>query len=103
MRRLLILAAEDVGLADPMAIVVTAACAQALEWVGMPEAAYHLAEATLYLATAPKSNSAGAYFRALEFLRAHGGGRGSRTSQGRQPGRGGPGARPELSISSRLP
>ncbi len=74
MRRLLILAAEDVGLADPMAIVVTAACAQALEWVGMPEAAYHLAEATLYLATAPKSNSAGAYFRALEFLRAHGAG-----------------------------
>ncbi|SNB73501.1 replication-associated recombination protein A [Thermoflexus hugenholtzii] len=74
MRRLLILAAEDIGLADPMAIVVTAACAQALEWVGMPEAAYHLAEATLYLATAPKSNSAGAYFRALEFLRAHGAG-----------------------------
>ncbi len=72
MRRLLILAAEDVGLADPMAIVVTAACAQALEWVGMPEAAYHLAEATLYLATAPKSNSTGAYFQALEFLRMHG-------------------------------
>jgi len=74
MRRLLILAAEDVGLADPMAVVVAAACAQALEWVGMPEAAYHLAEATLYLATAPKSNSTGAYFRALEFLRAHGAG-----------------------------
>lgn len=74
MRRLLILAAEDVGLADPMAIVVTAACAQAVEWVGMPEAAYHLAEATLYLATAPKSNSAGAYFQAVEFLRAHGSG-----------------------------
>ncbi len=74
MRRLLILAAEDVGLADPMAIVVTAACAQALEWVGMPEAAYHLAEATLYLATAPKSNSTGAYFQALEFLQTHGAG-----------------------------
>ncbi|WP_322800195.1 replication-associated recombination protein A [Thermoflexus sp.] len=74
MRRLLILAAEDVGLADPMAIVVTAACAQAVEWVGMPEAAYHLTEATLYLATAPKSNRTGAFFQALEFLRAHGAG-----------------------------
>ncbi|HEY8498315.1 MAG TPA: replication-associated recombination protein A [Limnochordales bacterium] len=68
MRRLLILAAEDVGLADPQAVVVTAACARALEWVGMPEAQYHLALATLYLALAPKSNSAGAYFQALEDL-----------------------------------
>jgi putative ATPase len=65
MRRLLILAAEDIGLADPQAVVITAACAQALEWVGLPEAQYHLALATLYLATAAKSNSAGAYFKAL--------------------------------------
>jgi putative ATPase len=65
MRRLLILAAEDIGLADPNAIVVTAACAQALEWVGLPEAQYHLGLATLYLATAAKSNSVGAYFKAL--------------------------------------
>jgi len=72
MRRLLILAAEDVGLADPQAIVVTAACAQALEWVGLPEAQYHLALATLYLATAPKSNSAGAYFEALKEIEEHG-------------------------------
>ena len=68
MRRLLILAAEDVGLADPQAVVVTAACAQALEWVGLPEAQYHLALATLYLALAPKSNSTGAYFEALADL-----------------------------------
>lgn len=56
-RRLLIHAAEDVGLADPQALVVAAAAAQALEWVGMPEARLPLAEATLYIATAPKSNS----------------------------------------------
>lgn len=72
MRRLLILAAEDVGLADPQAIVVVAACAQALEWVGLPEAQYHLALATLYLATAPKSNSVGAYFEALREIEEHG-------------------------------
>lgn len=65
MRRLLILAAEDIGLADPNSIVVASACARALEWCGLPEAQYHLAEATLYLATAPKSNSCGAYFKAL--------------------------------------
>jgi putative ATPase len=72
MRRLLILAAEDIGLADPMGIVVANACARALEWVGLPEAQYHLAEATLYLATAPKSNSCGAYFRALAEVEEHG-------------------------------
>jgi len=65
MRRLLILASEDIGLADPNGIVVASACARALEWCGLPEAQYHLAEATLYLATAPKSNSAKAYFAAL--------------------------------------
>jgi putative ATPase len=65
MRRLLILAAEDIGLADPVGIIVASACARALEWCGLPEAQYHLAEATLYLATAPKSNSCGAYWKAL--------------------------------------
>ncbi len=72
MRRLLILAAEDVGLADPNAVVVTAACAQALQQVGLPEAEYHLALATLYLATAPKSNSVGAYFNAKAEIEARG-------------------------------
>jgi len=72
MRRLLILAAEDVGLADPRGIQVAAACARALEWVGLPEAQYHLALATLYLATAPKSNSTTAYFRALEKVQQRG-------------------------------
>ncbi len=74
MRRLLILAAEDIGLADPQGIVVAAACARALEWCGLPECQYHLAEATLYLATAPKSNSAGAYWKALAEVEERGAG-----------------------------
>lgn len=57
-RRLIIHAAEDVGLADPHALQVAMAAAQALEFVGMPEARIPLAEAVIYIATAPKSNSA---------------------------------------------
>jgi putative ATPase len=57
-RRILIQAAEDVGLADPRALMVASAAAHAVEYVGMPEARIPLAEAALYLATAPKSNSA---------------------------------------------
>jgi len=64
-RRLLILASEDVGLADPQALAVTAAAAQAFDYVGLPEGRYHLAQATLYLATAPKSNSTMGFFDAL--------------------------------------
>ena len=56
-RRLMIHAAEDVGLADPVALVVATSCAQAVERIGMPEARIVLAEATLYIARAPKSNS----------------------------------------------
>jgi putative ATPase len=57
-RRLMICAAEDVGLADPMALVLATAAQQAAEFVGWPEARIPLAEATIYVATAPKSNSA---------------------------------------------
>ncbi len=64
-RRLLILASEDIGLADPRALSHTAAAAQAYDYVGLPEGRYHLAQATLYLATAPKSNSTMAFFDAL--------------------------------------
>ncbi|OYE00353.1 AAA family ATPase [Nostoc sp. 'Peltigera membranacea cyanobiont' 232] len=64
-RRMLILASEDVGLADPQAVVVTNACAEAFDRVGMPEGRYHLAQAVLYLATAPKSNSIMGFFDAL--------------------------------------
>jgi putative ATPase len=55
-RRLVILASEDVGLADPMGLIVADAAARAVEFVGLPEAQLNLAEATIYLATAPKSN-----------------------------------------------
>jgi putative ATPase len=57
-RRLVILAAEDVGLADPQALPVAMAAQQAAHFVGMPEAVLPLTEAVLYLALAPKSNSA---------------------------------------------
>jgi putative ATPase len=64
-RRMLIFCGEDVGLADPNAIRVVTACAEAFDRVGLPEGRFHLAEATLYLATAPKSNSAMGFFDAL--------------------------------------
>jgi putative ATPase len=64
-RRMTILAGEDVGMADPNAIVVVNACAQAFERVGMPEGRYPLAQAAIYLATAPKSNSVMGFFDAL--------------------------------------
>jgi putative ATPase len=57
-RRLVILASEDVGLADPHALPLAVAAHQAAEFVGLPEAELTLAHATLYIATAPKSNSA---------------------------------------------
>jgi putative ATPase len=57
-RRIMICAAEDVGLADPMALVLATAAHQAAEFVGWPEARIPLAEAALYIATAQKSNSA---------------------------------------------
>lgn len=55
-RRLVILASEDIGMADPNALVVAVAAASALEHVGLPEAQLNLAQAVVYLATAPKSN-----------------------------------------------
>ena len=64
-RRMLISACEDVGLADPNAIVVVQADFAAFNSVGMPEGRYHLAHAALYLATAPKSNSEMGFFDAL--------------------------------------
>ena len=64
-RRMLIFAGEDVGLADPHAMVVVTSAADAFDRVGMPEGRYHLGFAALYLATAPKSNSVMAFFDAL--------------------------------------
>ena len=67
-RRMFIFAGEDIGMADPNAMQVVSACAQAFEWVGMPEGRFPLSQAALYLATAPKSNSAFALFDALTMV-----------------------------------
>jgi putative ATPase len=56
-RRMVVHASEDIGLADPRALMVAVAAAQAVEYVGLPEARLNLAEAAIYLARAPKSNS----------------------------------------------
>ncbi|MDR3635094.1 MAG: replication-associated recombination protein A [Isosphaeraceae bacterium] len=70
-RRLCILASEDVGIADPQAMVQAAAAAQIVQLIGLPEGLYPLAQATLYLANAPKSNVVKrAYFAAAEDARA---------------------------------
>ncbi|MBO0690523.1 MAG: replication-associated recombination protein A, partial [Candidatus Dormibacteraeota bacterium] len=72
-RRLVILASEDVGLADPMALPVAVAAQQAAHFVGRPEALFALTEAAIYLARAPKSNSAlGAYSAAARAVHEHG-------------------------------
>ncbi|MGI8926758.1 MAG: replication-associated recombination protein A [Tepidiformaceae bacterium] len=63
-RRMVILAAEDIGLADPGALTVAVACQQAVHFVGMPEGFLPLAECCLYLALAPKSNSAYTAYKA---------------------------------------
>lgn len=65
-RRMIILASEDVGLADPYAISVVNSCAQAFERIGFPEGNFPLSHACLYLATAPKSNTTMSYFDALK-------------------------------------
>ena len=72
LRRLIILAGEDIGLGDPIGIVVATSAAQAYDYIGLPEGVYPIVEATLYLATAPKSNSAAAYFKAMQKLEEEG-------------------------------
>ncbi len=72
LRRLLILAGEDIGLGDPLGLVVANAAAQAFDYMGLPEGVYPIVEATLYLSTAPKSNSAGAYFKAFQLIEQEG-------------------------------
>jgi putative ATPase len=67
-RRMVILASEDVGNADPAALQVAVAAAHAVEHVGLPEAQFALAQAAVYLALAPKSNAA---YRAINAARAH--------------------------------
>jgi putative ATPase len=72
-RRMIVLASEDIGNADPQALVVAVAAAQAVEHVGLPEARHSLAQAAVYLARAPKSNaSTAALGRAVADVREHG-------------------------------
>jgi len=72
-RRLVIFASEDIGNADPRALQVAVAAAQAVDLIGMPECLYNLSQATLYLAAAPKSNTTkSAWFAALEDVRTFG-------------------------------
>src|SRR5207245_5399648 len=61
-RRMVVLASEDIGNADPCALTVAVGAAHAVEHVGMPECAHNLAQASVYLALAPKSNAS---YRAL--------------------------------------
>jgi putative ATPase len=72
-RRMIVLASEDIGNADPRALLVAVAAAQAVEHVGLPEASLNLAQATIYLARAPKSNASYlALRRASADVREHG-------------------------------
>jgi putative ATPase len=72
LRRLIISSGEDIGLADPMGLVVANAAAQAFDYIGLPEGVYPIVEAVLYLSTAPKSNSAGAYFKVYDYIEKSG-------------------------------
>jgi putative ATPase len=72
LRRLVILAGEDIGLADPLGLVVATSAMQAFTFIGLPEGVYPIVEATLYLATAPKSNTATSYFKAFEHIEQEG-------------------------------
>lgn len=74
LRRLIILASEDIGMADPNAMLVANAAAQNYEYIGMPEGWYPIAHAVIYLATAPKSNSVGAFWEVQEEISRNGAG-----------------------------
>jgi len=73
-RRLIILASEDIGLADPQALGVVMSCAQAFDRIGMPEGRFPLSQATIYLSVTKKSNSTMAVFDALKSVASERGG-----------------------------
>ena len=74
LRRLIILSSEDIGLADPQALQVATSAANAFEFIGLPEGVFPIVEATLYLATAPKSNTTITYFKVLKEIETNGAG-----------------------------
>jgi putative ATPase len=71
-RRLIILAGEDIGMADPNGLVVVSAAAQAFDYIGLPEGVYPIVHAVLYLSTAPKSNTTTHYFKAFQRIEDEG-------------------------------
>ena len=82
-RRIAVCAAEDVGNADPMATVLAASAVQISEFVGLPEAQLHLAQAAIYVACAPKSNaSASAVWEAVEDVKTKANNPGSEAFEG---------------------
>jgi putative ATPase len=72
LRRLIVLSGEDIGLAEPLGLVVASSAAAAFEYIGMPEGIYPIVEATLFLSTAPKSNSATQFFSVKQEIEEHG-------------------------------
>jgi putative ATPase len=72
LRRLIVLAGEDIGLGDPLGLVVANSAAQAFDYIGLPEGIFPIVEATIYLATAPKSNSTSSYFKAFQLIEREG-------------------------------
>src|SRR5207302_9565963 len=72
-RRMIVLASEDIGNADPQALVVATAAGHAVEHVGLPECQFALAQAAIYLSLAPKSDAAKrSVFAARAYIREHG-------------------------------
>jgi len=65
-RRIVICASEDVGNADPHALLIAEAAARAVEFIGLPECQFNLSQAVIYIACAPKSNATGGYFKAAD-------------------------------------
>ena len=101
-RRMVILASEDIGNADPQALVVANAAAQAVDRVGLPECRLNLGQAAVYLALAPKSNASyRGIQRATAHVREHGAKPPPRVPAGR-PLPGGPQARARASATSTL-
>ena len=103
LRRLIVLSGEDIGLADPLGIVVATSAATAFEYIGLPEGVYPIVEATLYLATAPKSNTAGSVLQGPRAGRANGPWACPDPPDGCQPGCGRSGPRKRLPVPARLP
>ena len=104
-RRMIVLASEDIGNADPQALLVAVAAAQAVEHVGLPEARLNLAQAAVYLARAPKSNAS---YRALgaataAVARARPPAPAGRAALGRVPGRAEARPRRGLRLPARRP